>query len=61
MNSVPSNLKRNTRSPETDFSMQGEAASFLSETAEDPEVSPEELVLEAKGSYCRKVKGGRHE
>jgi len=34
---------------------------FLSETAEDLEITPDELVQQAVGSYCREKLGRRHE
>lgn len=34
---------------------------YNAETAEDLEISPEELVRQAEGSYCRVKLGGSHE
>jgi hypothetical protein len=34
---------------------------FLSETAEDLEITPDELVRQAVGSYCREKLRRRHE
>ena len=34
---------------------------FVAETAEDLEITPDELVQQAVGFYCRERRGGRHE
>ena len=34
---------------------------FIAETAEDLEITPDELVQQAVGFYCRERRGGRHE
>jgi len=34
---------------------------FIAETAEELEITPDELVQQAVGFYCRERQGGRHE
>jgi hypothetical protein len=52
--SIPSHASVEVQIPE-------ELEFFLAETAEDLEITPEELVQQAVGSYCRVKLGGRHE
>lgn len=53
-NPTPSHVSVEVQIPE-------ELEFYLAEAAEDLEISPEELVQQAVGSYCRVKLGGHHE
>ncbi len=44
-----------------DVSIPEDLEYFVTETAEDLEITPDELVQQAVRSYCKKQLGGRHE
>jgi len=54
----------NTPSPSSSYievRIPDELEYFLTEAAEDLEITPDELVRQAVSSYCRGQQGGRHE
>lgn len=53
-NPIPTHVSIEVQIPE-------ELEYFLSETAEDLEITPDELVQQAVGSYCREKLERRHE
>jgi len=53
-NPIPTHVSIEVQIPE-------ELEYFLSETAEDLEITPDELVQQAVGSYCREKLRRRHE
>ena len=48
-------------SREVEFRIPDELEYFIAETAKDLEITPDELVQQAVGFYCRERRGGRHE
>lgn len=52
-----------TPPPDASVEMQisGELQYFLTETAEDLEITPDELVRQAVSSYCKMKQGEHHE
>lgn len=56
------NFKKSPPHPSMiDVSIPEELEYFVTETAEDLEITPDELVQQAVRSYCKKQLGGRHE
>jgi len=53
-NLIPTHVSIEVQLPE-------ELEYFLAETAEDLEITPDELVQQAAGSYCREKLRRRHE
>ena len=46
---------------EIDVQIPEELEYFITEAAEDLEITPDELVQQAVGSYCKRKLGGRYE
>ena len=56
------NFKKSSPHPSMiDVSIPEDLEYFVTETAEDLEITPDELVQQAVRSYCKKQLGGRHE
>jgi hypothetical protein len=56
-----SNTHSDSNSPEVEIHIPDELVYFLTETAKDLGITPDELVRQAVSSYCREMKGRRHE